>query len=576
MIPTRDRWPLCLVGVEQAIAQQNVDLEVVVVDDGSRPELAPALAGLADKRVRVVRNDASIGAAGARNRGIEAARGGWVAFLDDDDLWAPHKLRAQLDAAHRAQAGWCYAAAITFDRRAGVVGKRHEGPSPAQVSTEVRRPDAIPFGSSNVVVKSELVRRLGGFDTEFEQLADWDLWIRLANVAPAASCNQVLLAYALHARNMVVQDPEGALRELELLRLKHSSRLVLDELAIYRWIAYGQRRAGHRVRAARTYLRGAMRLSRPSEVARAAGALIGERGMGQARAQDGFRPAPAWLTASDRLPHSAGNLITIVIPVWGDYVGRYLGEAIDSIRGQDMPVTIVVIDNASETRVAVPDGIKVSRLPSRVTIGEARNAGLALVETPWVIFWDADDIMLPGALRALLNRGLSDPEAVVVTGRILEALPGRRHHWPRSSTSRLAYVSPLFAALHCISSLFPTTGVLIRADAARDAAGFADTDTGDDWIFGASLAFRGRVSFIRHCTRLYRAHDTSVSFAWRSRPHIVTIARDVRQRLRSDTGVPSWVRKSIPMIAALQYGVIFGVRPPARFLRRLRRRGPYG
>ena len=102
VIPTRDRWPLLATTLASALGQDGVALEVVVVDDGSATA-APVVPPFDDPRVRIARNDRSLGVAGARNRGIEAARGEWIAFLDDDDVWAPAKLRRQLDAATAAR-----------------------------------------------------------------------------------------------------------------------------------------------------------------------------------------------------------------------------------------------------------------------------------------------------------------------------------------------------------------------------------------------------------------------------------------------------------------------------------------
>ena len=97
MIPTRNRWALLSRALASVLEQEDVTLEVVVVDEGSTDETPERLAALTDERVRALRNDSPTGVANARNRGISAARGEWVAFLDDDDFWAPTKLRAQLD-----------------------------------------------------------------------------------------------------------------------------------------------------------------------------------------------------------------------------------------------------------------------------------------------------------------------------------------------------------------------------------------------------------------------------------------------------------------------------------------------
>ena len=118
IIPTRNRWAmLSCAALATSLAQQDVELEVVIVDDGSTDETPVQLAGAIDPRVRVVRRDRSGGMAVARNAGIEVAGGEWIAFLDDDDLWAPRKLRAQIDAARAVDAGFAYAGVIAVDEQ---------------------------------------------------------------------------------------------------------------------------------------------------------------------------------------------------------------------------------------------------------------------------------------------------------------------------------------------------------------------------------------------------------------------------------------------------------------------------
>lgn len=103
IIPTRCRHGLLARALGSVLAQTHRELEVIVVDDNDPNERVQAQASLvswlADPRVRVVTGAAGRSAAAARNRGLDAATGEWIAFLDDDDAYRPEKLAAQLARA---------------------------------------------------------------------------------------------------------------------------------------------------------------------------------------------------------------------------------------------------------------------------------------------------------------------------------------------------------------------------------------------------------------------------------------------------------------------------------------------
>src|ERR1700733_15513911 len=98
VIPTRGRPELLRRAVRSALAQTLREIEVVVVIDGEDPVTRLALEELAlqDGRLRVVALTASVGGSDARNRGVEAASGEWIAFLDDDDEWHPGEVQDQI------------------------------------------------------------------------------------------------------------------------------------------------------------------------------------------------------------------------------------------------------------------------------------------------------------------------------------------------------------------------------------------------------------------------------------------------------------------------------------------------
>lgn len=92
IIPTRNRASLVVDAVSSALNQEGVNVEVIVVDDGSVDDTPAVLSAIADARVTVIRRSSDHGEPNARNAGVAAASHEWIAFLDDDDRWASAKL----------------------------------------------------------------------------------------------------------------------------------------------------------------------------------------------------------------------------------------------------------------------------------------------------------------------------------------------------------------------------------------------------------------------------------------------------------------------------------------------------
>ncbi len=259
VVATRNRRPLLARSLRSILAQEGVDLELIVVDDGSEDSTGRFLADLDDDRLRVVTHEEPRGVTTARNAGIERARGAWIAFIDDDDLWAPGKLLAQLRALEKTpSARWACTGAVLVDRDLRVLGPQ-EPPRQTDVTALLLGRNAIPGGASGVLAATDLVRDVGGFDPALSRLADWDLWIRLALRSPCASARQVLVAYVVAPGGMA-HDVVGSMRELEWIedkyRSERSARGVDIDWAFWLWY-FGQLhlRAGRRLAAARCHVR---------------------------------------------------------------------------------------------------------------------------------------------------------------------------------------------------------------------------------------------------------------------------------------------------------------------------------
>jgi len=263
--------------------------------------------------------------------------------------------------------------------------------------------------------------------------------------------------------------------------------------------------------------------------------------------------------------------ITVVIPAWDGYAGATLLEAVQSALAQRVEAEVLVVDNASKVPIPDVSGARVLRSPERVTVGASRNLGLAEVDTPFVVFLDADDLLLEGALDAMLRAERAYPDSVAWVLGIVDGDTGRPHRSPRKIARVLARWPRLFALSNAGWSLMPTQGAtLLRVDVLRELGGYDDSERGgDDWPLCAAIAFRGRVVFDGFPALMYRSRANSPGGEAFPAELVRRNARRVQDRLRGQASVPRWFLRLLPL---LQEGAITIVRPLFKALRRLRNR----
>src|SRR5919204_3738082 len=246
-----------------------------------------------------------------------------------------------------------------------------------------------------------------------------------------------------------------------------------------------------------------------------------------------------------------GAAVTVVIPVWDDYV-EYLPDAVESVRRNAPEVPIIVVENASSRPLPELEGCEIVHTPTRLSTGATRNLGLERVETDFVVFLDADDMLLAGTLEYLGDQIAAHREFSIAATSILDGETGERHRGPRPFVPALARAPRLLALADCVWSLVPIQGcAILRANQVREAGGYADADSGEDWVLATALLWRGEVAISPRFGLLYRAPQQPL----RRVPHAAELrasARRLRERMQRDPAVPAWARGLLPMIAALQ------------------------
>lgn len=193
IIPVYNRPSLLLEAADSVLSQSFTDIELIIVDDGSTdetPAAAASVAGLDGNRCRLITTPHCGMPGAARNRGIEAASGRYLAFLDSDDYWLPEKLEKQFELMKSTGAVFSHTRE-RWDREGRTVsqkGQKHR--REGDVFADALKKCTI--GPSTVMIDREYCIETGGFHEMLEIAEDYEYWLRISAVAPVAYLEEPL------------------------------------------------------------------------------------------------------------------------------------------------------------------------------------------------------------------------------------------------------------------------------------------------------------------------------------------------------------------------------------------------
>jgi glycosyltransferase involved in cell wall biosynthesis len=221
--------------IESVFAQTYRNWELIAVNDGSTDGSAAILADYGAK-IRVFHHQENLGAASARNRAIFAARGEWLAFLDQDDLWAPDKLQRQLEAVAPGDTAISTEARV-IDENGAVIRPIFSHGDNLEHSTLARTITLNPIYVLTVLIRRQAVLEVGALDAENRYGTDeWQLWMRLlARGHRFRFLPEVLASYRVHPGNTSGDHTSMMRGELFALRRVHKEmRFHGADLRVYR------------------------------------------------------------------------------------------------------------------------------------------------------------------------------------------------------------------------------------------------------------------------------------------------------------------------------------------------------
>ncbi|CTQ54753.1 Putative teichuronic acid biosynthesis glycosyltransferase TuaG [Roseibium album] len=266
VIPNHNRFSQLRCCLASILAQSYPVSEIIVVDDCSDLDkflLVEALVGeFEDKgpNITLVRNEANRGANYSRNRGVQLARGEYIAFIDSDDAWLPGKLSRQLEAIDWRKG----------ERRPWVLGTtgRYRVNENGEIlciqcSQQVLTPQSIRNSNfigtlSSVLVHREALLAVGGFDEKLGAGQDWDLFIRLCGQVDHVIVPEPLLIYVDHQEQRITLNSSKRLRAHMRIYAQHIRPFGLVNLNLheyFRTLAEDCQNTGNRRRAEHFYAR---------------------------------------------------------------------------------------------------------------------------------------------------------------------------------------------------------------------------------------------------------------------------------------------------------------------------------
>jgi glycosyltransferase involved in cell wall biosynthesis len=195
IIPVWNGKPFVEEAIRSVFSQTYPALEIIIVDDGSTDGTKQVVSRLAGPIPITCLYQERQGVAVARNTGVSVARGDWIAFLDQDDVWYPHKLQVLADCFKtHPETAFFFSGGDIIDAKGNPVPLRLQ---PNELSREVYQSDHTPLPST-IILRTEAYKQAGGFNASLGDGSDIEFAARIAKQWPPRYISRSLVKYRFH------------------------------------------------------------------------------------------------------------------------------------------------------------------------------------------------------------------------------------------------------------------------------------------------------------------------------------------------------------------------------------------
>jgi glycosyltransferase involved in cell wall biosynthesis len=211
IIPTYNRANFIGETIQSILNQTFQDFEIIVVDDGSTDNTKKIIDGFIkqSEKIKYLYQNHCGRPSIPRNYGFKISTGKYLAFLDSDDLWLPKKLEKQINVLEKnINVGFVDCKNIIINEFGSEIKGSYKFPIyNGDVFRELLKSNII-LTPGSVIIKRDVIEKIGNFDESLLSLDDWDLWIRISKYYGFAYINEPLFKYRVHINNVTATLPQ--------------------------------------------------------------------------------------------------------------------------------------------------------------------------------------------------------------------------------------------------------------------------------------------------------------------------------------------------------------------------------
>jgi len=225
IIPTYNRAHLIDKAINSVLSQTYQDYEIIIVDDASTDNTKEVVKDFTDSRISYIFHTNNLDISAARNSGIKASQGKYIALLDSDDEWLPEKLDKQINKFEKEslKIGVIYTGSYYIDEKGNQIRKVHVPIKEGYIYEDLLRAGGY-LCLSSTLIKRECFKKVGLFDENLPPCEDLDMWIRIAKYYKFSYIKDLLVATRIH-NNQITNDSEALIEGIKKIQVKYNKEL---------------------------------------------------------------------------------------------------------------------------------------------------------------------------------------------------------------------------------------------------------------------------------------------------------------------------------------------------------------